>query len=118
MAFIASISPLSGDSRLRANPANPEFLILSKQRRARGACAGKVHQLFYLLYFGGQSRIILNPHHICLSDARDVAVRAFPIGLYDGHRLIGQVLMAKTKETPIMRIAEPFTVLHHYVEAV
>jgi hypothetical protein len=54
MAFIASISPLSGDSRLRANPANPEFLMLSKQRRARGFCAGKVHHLFYLLYFGGQ----------------------------------------------------------------
>lgn len=26
-----------------ANPANPEFLILSKQQRARGFCAGTVH---------------------------------------------------------------------------
>jgi hypothetical protein len=41
----------SGDSRRRAGPT---FSMLSKQLRARGFCAGKVHHLLYLLYFGGQ----------------------------------------------------------------
>ena len=62
--------------------------------------------------------IILNPNHICLSDARDVAVRAFPNGLYACHWLIRRGLMAKAKETPIMRITKPFAVFHHDVEAV
>jgi hypothetical protein len=85
--------------------------MLSKQRRARGFCAGKVHHLFYLLYFGGQC-------HICFSDARDVAVRALPNGPYAGHWLIGRGLMAKAKEAPIMRISKPLAVFHHDVEAV
>ena len=76
------------------------------------------HTPVYLLCFCRQYRIKLNPDHIGLSDTRDVAVRAFSSGLYAGHWLIGQGLMAKTKETPIVRIAKAFTVLHHYVQAV
>ena len=76
------------------------------------------HTPVYLLCFCRQYRIKLNPDHICLSDARDVAVRAFSSGLYAGHWLIGRGLMAKAKETPIMRITKPLAVFHHDVEAV
>ena len=76
------------------------------------------HTPVYLLCFCRQYRIKLNPDHIGLSDTRDVAVRAFSSGLYAGHWLIGRGLMAKAKETPIMRITKPLAVFHHDVEAV
>jgi len=39
------LSPLPVIRDSGANPANPEFLILSKQRRALGFCAGTVHRV-------------------------------------------------------------------------
>jgi len=54
MASIASVSPRFPVIRDSGQIRKTEFLMLSKQRRARGFCAGNVHHLFYLLYFGGQ----------------------------------------------------------------
>src|SRR5262249_26232922 len=63
-------------------------------------------------------RVELNPGHVGLCDARDMASRTYVRRLFRGGLVVGQWVMPEGEEPPAVSRSKPLTVFHRHVNAV